>query len=377
MANDIQLKRSSVAGKIPDSANVLIGEPVVNLTDRKMYTKNGSGDIVQIAAGNLQGLADVSNAAANPNQVLTWTGSVWAPQDPTGSSANVVLGVIVQNSFTGNGTGTTYTLTNSTSNANALIVFVDSVLQEPLTNYSISGTTLTFTSAPANGASIDVRYFAQDEFDIALGELNNVSNTTPLTGQALIWSGSQWAPANVSTTANVISVNGQTGVVTLNTGNIPESGNLYFTQARARESISVTGAGSYNNTTGVITITGGVTSVGGATGAVSNAQLASAISFASIANLTVTGNVSAAYFVGSGSGLTNVVSVITVSSTPPSSPQNGQKWIESGNLIEYTYINDGDSAQWIQLPAGAAQPSTSSTTATDDALIYSLLLSGM
>ena len=31
MANDIQLKRSSVAGKVPDTANVLVGEPVVNL----------------------------------------------------------------------------------------------------------------------------------------------------------------------------------------------------------------------------------------------------------------------------------------------------------------------------------------------------------
>ena len=115
MANDIQLKRSSVVGRIPDSANVLVGEPVINLADKKMYTKNGSGGIIQIASGNLQGLADVSNASATTNQVLTWTGSVWAPQDPTGTSANVILGVLVQNSFVANGTGTTYTLTNSTT----------------------------------------------------------------------------------------------------------------------------------------------------------------------------------------------------------------------------------------------------------------------
>ena len=32
--SDIQLKRSSVAGKVPDAANVLVGEPVINLTDK-------------------------------------------------------------------------------------------------------------------------------------------------------------------------------------------------------------------------------------------------------------------------------------------------------------------------------------------------------
>lgn len=213
MANEIQLKRSSVAGKVPDTGNVLVGEPVINLTDKKMYTKNGSGDIIQIAAGNLQALADVSNSSPSTNQVLAWNGSIWAPANPTGGTANTVIGILVQNAFTANGTGTTYTLTNTTSNANSLIVFVDSVIQEPQTNYTVSGTTLTFTSAPANGANVDVRYFAQNEFNIALGELNNVSNTAPLTNQALIWNGSQWAPGNVSTSANVISVAGATGVV--------------------------------------------------------------------------------------------------------------------------------------------------------------------
>ena len=63
----------------------------------------------------------------------------------------------------------------------------------------------------------------------------------------------------------------------LTTANVTEVSNQYFTNARARAAISVTGAGTYDNSTGVITVTGGVTSVGGATGAVSNVQLANAI----------------------------------------------------------------------------------------------------
>jgi DNA uptake protein ComE-like DNA-binding protein len=72
-----------------------------------------------------------------------------------------------------------------------------------------------------------------------------------------------------ATGAPVISVAGKTGSVTLNTADVAESTNLYFTNARARTSISVSGAGSYNSTTGVITINAApVTSVAGKTGAV-------------------------------------------------------------------------------------------------------------
>ena len=52
----------------------------------------------------------------------------------------------------------------------------------------------------------------------------------------------------------VVSVNGTTGSVVLDTGDIAENGNLYHTTARARASISATGnAISYNSSTGVIT----------------------------------------------------------------------------------------------------------------------------
>jgi hypothetical protein len=40
------------------------------------------------------------------------------------------------------------------------------------------------------------------------------------------------------------SLNGQTGAVTLTTSNVTEGTNLYYTNARARAAISVTGAGS-------------------------------------------------------------------------------------------------------------------------------------
>lgn len=79
MANTIQLKRSSVAGRIPNAANVEVGEPVVNLNDRVLYTKTGSGEIIKIASGNISGLSDVSNATPSVGQTLVWNGTVWSP----------------------------------------------------------------------------------------------------------------------------------------------------------------------------------------------------------------------------------------------------------------------------------------------------------
>ena len=38
-----------------------------------------------------------------------------------------------------------------------------------------------------------------------------------------------------------------------------------------------------------------------------------------------------------------------VSTTPPSSPVNGQKWVNTLDGVEYTYFVDGDSSQWIEL----------------------------
>ena len=61
--------------------------------------------------------------------------------------------------FTGNNSATAFTLSETPPNANSVLVFVDGILQKSSTNYSISGTTLTFTSAPDTGAEIEAKHF--------------------------------------------------------------------------------------------------------------------------------------------------------------------------------------------------------------------------
>jgi hypothetical protein len=89
----------------------------------------------------------------------------------------------------------------------------------------------------------------------------NVAGTTNLdgitdwfVGDWVIFDGTAWQ--QVDNTDAVVSVNGQTGAVSLTTDNISEgSTNLYYINSRARSALSFTaGSGAYNSTTGVITI---------------------------------------------------------------------------------------------------------------------------
>lgn len=60
---------------------------------------------------------------------------------------------------TGTGDGSTTTLTiNSGRTVSDVIVDVNGVILTPTDDYTISGTTLTFSTAPASSAEITVRY---------------------------------------------------------------------------------------------------------------------------------------------------------------------------------------------------------------------------
>lgn len=61
MANIVQLKRSSVSGRVPDAANVEVGEPVVNLADQIIFTKDGSGTVKVIGAGTTSNISEGTN----------------------------------------------------------------------------------------------------------------------------------------------------------------------------------------------------------------------------------------------------------------------------------------------------------------------------
>jgi hypothetical protein len=60
--------------------------------------------------------------------------------------------------LTGDGSTTTFSMAQSGSNACRILVILERLVQIPTTDYSVSGATLTFVSAPTSGAPIDLRY---------------------------------------------------------------------------------------------------------------------------------------------------------------------------------------------------------------------------
>jgi hypothetical protein len=89
----------------------------------------------------------------------------------------------------------------------------------------------------------------------------SVAGTTTIDGVSS-WAVGDWIVFNGTTSKwekvpnqSVTSVNGFTGVVTLTTTNVSEGTNLYYTDARARLAISVSGSLSYSSSTGVISYT--------------------------------------------------------------------------------------------------------------------------
>ena len=77
-------------------------------------------------------------------------------QNHSSMAGKIVIGNITQTS-TGDGSTTTVTI-NSGRNVNDLLVFVNGICLEPTSDYTISGTTLTFVTAPVSAATITIRY---------------------------------------------------------------------------------------------------------------------------------------------------------------------------------------------------------------------------
>lgn len=80
-----------------------------------------------------------------------YNGSVWQNMGVGGAISYTV------DDFTGTGAQTVFTMSIAESSAEQLIVFVGSIYQIPVTNYTVDGGyDITFTSAPPNGIPINV-----------------------------------------------------------------------------------------------------------------------------------------------------------------------------------------------------------------------------
>lgn len=89
MANTIKPKRSNTASKVPNTSELVSGELGVNMADRKVYINNGTS-VVQVGAGLLSALGDVTITSPTNGQNLSYNGTAWV--NATGSGTGNVVG---------------------------------------------------------------------------------------------------------------------------------------------------------------------------------------------------------------------------------------------------------------------------------------------
>lgn len=266
MATTFQLKRSSVVGKQPNVADLLVGELAVNLADGILYSKNTAGNIIVVGSSTTSNVTEGSNLYFTTARV----GTAVSSQTLTNATfSGEVVASTLRSSQSSGDEGGQLDLAAPQSNTTISGRIAIDVYQNKLRIFETTGTN--------RGVFVD--------FSAAASGV----------GSNLLIGGGGGGGA-------VDSVNGQTGDVVLTTSNISESGNLYFTNTRAVSSLTAgTGISIASNGRITSTVTGG--------------------------------------------------STVTVSSSPPGSPGVGDVWIDSDTAIYYTYINDGDSDQWVEIAA--------------------------
>ena len=116
MANKIIPKRSSVSGKVPATTDLDVGEIAVNLTDRKIYTKDAGGTVVQLGGG--AGSGDVVGPNSSTDNAI--------------ARFDLATGKLIQNSSaTIDDSGNLMALTNRASGTGANKMPVGTTAQRP------------------------------------------------------------------------------------------------------------------------------------------------------------------------------------------------------------------------------------------------------
>ena len=121
MATVIKLKRGT---STPTTSDIVSGEVAVDTSAKKFYI-NDSGTIKELGGGTSGG-----------DSTSPLSGDVRA--------------------YTGDGSDTTFTVSSGATVSNVL-VFVNGVFQRPTSDYTVSGTTLTFVTAPVNNDVITIK----------------------------------------------------------------------------------------------------------------------------------------------------------------------------------------------------------------------------
>lgn len=159
--DDVHSVNGASGAVVLDTDNISEGSSNLYWTNARFDTRIGTKSI--------DVLSDVDTTTVAPvlNDVLKWDGLKWAPAADGGGSGSVNF---VAQRFSGDGSTVGFTLSSAPGAEENTQVFISGVYQQKDT-YSVSGTTLTFSTAPPTGT---------DNIEVMIG--STVSIGTPSDG---------------------------------------------------------------------------------------------------------------------------------------------------------------------------------------------------
>ena len=129
------------------SANQIWVLPTADGSANQTLKTDGSGTLSwATAASAVSNLTDVTLSSLASNEYLRYNGSAWVN---TSQGSNPIV-----DTMTGDGSDTTLTLSQAPLHENATLLTIDGVVQHKST-YAVSGTTLTFSTAPPSGTAVE------------------------------------------------------------------------------------------------------------------------------------------------------------------------------------------------------------------------------
>jgi hypothetical protein len=206
-----------------------------------------------------------------------WDGTVWK-SFAAASSANIKIIDDISSSF--NGSTQTFSLTSNGSaitppTAQSLIVNLGGVIQDPSDDYSVSGSQITFSTAPTTGLTFSATSLGPA---VPVSTIPADTTTQGAFNVAGILSATSMKVAGVTTaTADGVNI---TGILTATTVIVGSAVTINSTGLNATGVVTSTGV----NVAGIVTASGGVQGIGIYSGG----------------NLVRTGVITALNFVGTG-----------------------------------------------------------------------------
>lgn len=334
-------------------------------------------------AANVTGTVAVANGGTGVT-TSTGTGSVVLSASPTFTGTVNAANLTLSGDLTVN--GTTTTINSTTVSVDDKNLELGSVASPTNTTADGGGITLRgATDKTFNWVNATAAWTSSEHIALAAGKTQVFSGATSGTITLSPTTVAGTTTLTLPATTGTLVTTGDTGTVSTtmlatvnsNVGSFGSSSAIPVLTVNAKGLITAVSTSAVSIPSGSISVTGGDLTLSGTTGtAITNATLATvnsntgsfgsatavpiitvnakglitAVTTATVTSLPTQTSNSGKYLTTDGSSASwAYVGATIVSATAPTSPINGMKWFDTTISTEFTYVNDGDSSQWVEL----------------------------